>query len=198
MGCCRFSRFGIFRGELKLKTKVSEKQAIIGPGLLRRRCCSCCSSASYSRVHVNGQRSGYLNEEIENTAFSLFFRFVKKIAFLFNPSFSTAGRNPWSLFAFCPPGGRADCPRFDQHRSEPCEGCPARQLPRADYIISVAATPQNGCCLEQFPLPGKAAGGAAVSSRRRRRQKCARTRGSGRRVCQPSLRVLLGFRSAAP
>lgn len=74
-------------------------------------------------------------------------------------------------------GRRADCPRFDRRRSEPCEGCPARHPPPADYIISVAATPQNGCCLEQFPLPGKAAGGA-VSSGRSRCHKRARTRGS--------------------
>lgn len=136
-------------------TKVSEKQAIIGPGLLRRRCCCCgCSSASHSCVHVNGQRSGYLNEEIENTAF---FSFGKNLHSALIHHFPREGKSgePRRLFFVRLAGGRADCPRFDQRRSEPCEGCPARSRPGADCIISVAATPQNGCCLEQFPLPGR-------------------------------------------
>lgn len=39
-------------------------------------------------------------------------------------------------------------------RAEPCAGCSPRSRSVVDWIISIAVA-QNGCCLEQFPLPGR-------------------------------------------
>lgn len=39
-------------------------------------------------------------------------------------------------------------------RAKPCQGCSLRLQSGADFIISIAAV-QNGCCLEQFSLPGR-------------------------------------------
>lgn len=49
---------------------------------------------------------------------------------------------------------RLFAPRSPAGRSKPCKGCSPWFQSVADFIISIAVA-QNGCCLEQFPLPGR-------------------------------------------
>lgn len=64
--------------------------------------------------------------------------------------FSRISRRP----SFLLQDRRLCAPRSSVFRSKPCKGCSPRSQSAADFIISIVVA-QNGCCLEQFSLPGR-------------------------------------------